>query len=60
MSGQIRIDNAPPGAVLAGARYGEPDQGRRLVPSGPMPDMFDDDTPLECGIENPESCESCT
>jgi hypothetical protein len=22
--------------------------------------LFDDDTPLECGIENPEICESCT
>ena len=21
--------------------------------------MFDDDTPLACGIENPEHCESC-
>ena len=21
--------------------------------------MFTDDTPLECGIENPEVCESC-
>mgnify|MGYP003625431654 FL=1 len=20
---------------------------------------FDDDTPLECGLENPEICESC-
>jgi len=22
-------------------------------------DPFDDDEPLECGIENPEGCESC-
>jgi len=22
-------------------------------------DMFTDNTPLECGIENPEGCESC-
>jgi len=22
-------------------------------------DMFADDTPLACGIEDPESCESC-
>lgn len=22
-------------------------------------DVFEDDTPLECGIENPETCESC-
>lgn len=22
-------------------------------------DLFDDDTPLACGIENPEHCESC-
>ncbi len=22
-------------------------------------DIFSDDTPLECGIENPEFCESC-
>lgn len=23
-------------------------------------DMFTDDTPLACGIENPDICESCT
>ena len=22
-------------------------------------DPFDDDTPLECGIENPDGCEAC-
>lgn len=22
-------------------------------------DLFTDDTPLSCGVENPESCESC-
>lgn len=22
-------------------------------------DLFTDDTPLACGVENPESCESC-
>ena len=25
---------------------------------GPV-DPFDDDTPLSCGIQNPEICESC-
>lgn len=26
----------------------------------PAPDNpFDDDTPLECGLENPDICESC-
>ena len=24
------------------------------------PDPFDDDTPLACGIENPDECEACT
>lgn len=26
----------------------------------PAPDPFADDTPLTCGLENPEVCESCT
>ena len=24
-----------------------------------MGDPFEDDTPIECGLENPEICESC-
>ena len=23
------------------------------------PDLWDDDTPLECGLENPDTCEAC-
>ena len=23
------------------------------------PDLFDDDTPLACGLESPEECEAC-
>jgi hypothetical protein len=30
------------------------------VTGDPDADLFSDDTPLECGIENPEVCESCT
>jgi hypothetical protein len=60
MSGRIRIDNGPSEAVPSGAVYGEPLNDRRLVASGPMDDMFNDDTPFEGGVENPESCESCT
>lgn len=26
---------------------------------GPFDDPFDDDTPLVCGIDNPDYCESC-
>lgn len=25
----------------------------------PLSNPFEDDTPLECGLENPETCESC-
>jgi len=28
-------------------------------PVGHVADPFQDDAPLECGIENPEVCESC-
>ncbi len=33
----------------------------RMEAMGERPDLdpFADDTPLECGVENPESCESC-
>ena len=33
----------------------------RLNPAknGAAMDPFQDDTPLECGLENPEECESC-
>ena len=27
--------------------------------NGAAMDPFADDTPLECGLENPEACESC-
>ena len=27
--------------------------------NGAAMDPFQDDTPITCGIENPESCESC-
>lgn len=37
-----------------------PVYGDRMHDDDPTPDPFDDDTPLACGIENPEQCESCT
>jgi hypothetical protein len=38
---------------------------RQTIPNAPDPvysgyDILGDDTPLECGIEDPEICESCT
>lgn len=41
----------------------EPAEPVEPEPADPPPDddesMFDDDTPLACGLENPEVCESC-
>lgn len=31
-----------------------------VVSDGEVLDMFQDNTPLVCGVENPESCESCS
>lgn len=31
-----------------------------VIVNGAAMDPFADDTPLTCGIENPEQCDSCT
>jgi len=38
----------------------EPDKWAAKLNDMSFNDPFDDDTPLACGIENPEECESCT
>ena len=33
---------------------------KAIQPSGKTVDPFADDTPLACGLENPDACEACS
>lgn len=60
MAGKIYETNAGPDAVLAGSVNGvQVEQNPVMVSGSDSWEWDDDDTPLACGVENPETCEAC-
>lgn len=46
--------------ITGGFMYLDVDNLEKILDRlGERPDPFADDEPLECGVENPEGCESC-